>query len=118
MLHVSDLYSQDSLAVGTLVQIGGMLLGASFDNLVIADTIEDFDLGVAVPLLDDALLEQLVMSGVYGIGGGRFAYRYNAVIEARLAPGARGYKCALTNIVSLIVSYRGKDVLILPAAPS
>jgi hypothetical protein len=77
-----------------------------------ADTIEDYDRGVAVPLLDDALLERLVMSGVYGIGGGRFAYRYNSVIEAVLAPGARGYKCALTNIISLIVNYSGKDVLI------
>src|SRR5262245_58019650 len=109
MLRVSDLYNMDPSVTGTLVQVGGVLLGATFDNLVIADSIEQYDRGTAVPILDDELLERLVMSGIYGIGGGRFAYRYQSVIEAVLAPGARGYKFALTNIVSINVNYYGKD---------
>ncbi len=79
MLHVSDLYNLDSSAVGTPVQVSARLLGTYFDNLVMADSIADYDQGVAVPLLNDDLLERLVVSGVYGIGGARFVYAHNSI---------------------------------------
>jgi len=114
MIRVSDVYNLDASVVGTLVQVGGVLLSSSSDTFVLADSIEEYDHGVAVPLLDDDLLERLVTSGVYGIGGGRFSYRYRTAITAVFAGGARGYAVALTNIASLTVNYLGNDVSVIP----
>ncbi len=110
MYNISELYSLDLSAVGSLVQAHGLLLGGK--NLVLADSIEDYDRGVAVPLLDDDLLERLYMGGIFSIGGGRFGYRYNSSINATLVTGTRGYKIALARISSLTVNYNGKDMLI------
>lgn len=116
MLQVSDLCALSPAAFGTKVHVGGVLLGGRFDNLVIADSIESFDEGAAVPLLDDSLIERLVACGVFPVGGGRFGFRNPCVIEGELAPSARGYKYSLKNIVSLNVNYDGKDRLILPVS--
>src|SRR5437868_1087198 len=52
MLHVSDLYALSPTAIGTKVQVSGVLLGGGFD-LFVADSIEGFDMGIAVPIFDD-----------------------------------------------------------------
>lgn len=112
MLHVLEIYGFEPSAVGTLVHVGGMLLGGR--NLFVADSIEDFDRGIAIPLLDGDLVERLFIAGVFGIGGGRFGYRYNCEIEGILAPGSNGHKFSLTNIGLFTVNYCGKDVPVHP----
>lgn len=115
MPHVSDLYALSPTAIGTQVQVSGVLLGGGF-HLFVADSIENYDMGIAVPVFDDELDERLIVSGVFPIGGGRFGYRYPCVIEAELGPSARGYKYSLKNIVLLVVTYDGKEVVIVPGS--
>jgi hypothetical protein len=115
MLRVADLHALSPTALGAQFQVGGILLGGGL-QLYVADSIEGFDMGISAPIIDNELDERLIVSGVFPIAGGRFGYRYPCVLKVELAPSAKGYKCSLKNIVSLAVTYSGKEVLIVPGS--
>ena len=112
MPKVFDTYKPDGPAVGTAVRLEAMLIGNRWDNLVIADSIESLESGIAFPILDENLIERLVASGIFPIGGGRFGYRYGCVLDAELAAGTRGYRYSVKNITFLQVDYRNKKQVI------
>lgn len=113
MVHVSDLCALPPTALGEQLQVSGILLGGGI-SFFLASSVEDFDRSIAVTLVDDELFERLFVHGVFAVGGGRFGFSLPCVIEAELGPSARGYKYSLKNIVSLTVTYSGKDVSIVP----
>lgn len=114
MASVTDLYALSPAAIGAQVQVSGVLLGGGI-SFFLADSIEGFDKGIAFPLYDDELFERMFVRGVFSVGGGRFGFSLPCVVEAELGSSARGYKYSLKNIVSLAVTYSGKDVSIVPS---
>ena len=116
MLSVQAIYESAPSVIGQSVLVEGLLLGTGFEHQYIADSTEGYDRGIALPILGGSLFELLGDSGVGAIGGGRFSFWYNAVIQAEVVlADKRGHKYGLTNITSLIVSYRNKQFSVIPA---
>jgi hypothetical protein len=112
-LQVSDVYDLPPDAIGKTVRVTAMLLGARFDRLDIADSFDAFDMGIVIPVIDDDVVERTLLRGVTPIGGGRFGFRYKCTIEAELAAGFETFKYSLRKPTFLVVSYRGREVMIL-----
>jgi hypothetical protein len=111
MRNISNLNQIDPSATGCIVRVEGVLLGGR--EFYITDSIENYDQGISLPIIDEDLFEKLHAHNIHGVAGGRFGFSHHAVIEAVLVPDARSFKFALTDIVSLVVKYHGRDVSII-----
>ncbi|WP_435016486.1 hypothetical protein TA3x_004052 [Tundrisphaera sp. TA3] len=107
-MKVSDAHLLGKSLVGTTIDLQGLLLGGK--DLYIADSIEAFDQGVAIPLRVGILHENLVGSGIWPVAGGPLGYSYRCRVIGRLGhdDGPHGY--SLVDIVSMVVLYDGVEV--------
>jgi hypothetical protein len=110
MTTIAKIYDSEYAYKNSTVNLEGILLGGR--NLFIVDTIEEFDRGIALPIRDD-VHEALFASGVYGKGGGRFAFDYQVAISGKLAYGSYEYRFFLTNIVAMEVFYFGRKIKVI-----
>jgi hypothetical protein len=99
--------------IGAQVQVTGILLGGRFDNLAIVDSVESFESGTALPIIDDDLIERIVEQGIFPIGGGRFGYCYQCMIRAELGSSARGFAFSLKKVKFLQVTYNGSGRVVV-----
>ncbi len=112
-MHVKEVFESPQQFLETSVFVEGLLLGKTFQMQFIADTIEGFDQGIGLPLVDN-LFDQLVDSGVPMIGGGDFSFWYRAVIRGRLvSTDARGFRYGFANIESLAVNVGKREIAVV-----
>jgi len=103
MASVREILESPEKHEGHTVVVEGLLLGGS-EHQFIADSIDEYDRQVALPILDAPLFERLFERGVSPIGGGRFCFRYNAIIQGELANTTDiNLKYGVKNVTSLVV---------------
>lgn len=116
MVDVKHLHALAGAPVGMRVHASGLLIGGGVE-FFLADSIEDFDARIAIPLLDKELFERMFVRGIFPVGGGRFGFCCPCIVSAVLAPSVNGYKYSLKDIVSLVVTYNDKELLVVPDTP-
>ncbi|MBX9679884.1 MAG: hypothetical protein K2X38_14070 [Gemmataceae bacterium] len=112
MMSVSKIYSSPPFAMGSRLEVRGILLGGG-GGILIADSVEDFDVGFALPIQDDDIDERMILRGIFPLAGGRFGYQYPCVIRGVIAEGDNGYKYSLKSIAFLAVTASGHETLIV-----